>query len=51
MPLVIETKTTVAMKVNKIIHRQKLLFAKAFETVEFNISLFVNEGEHVTSHK
>lgn len=52
MPLIIENKThKVAMKVNQIMHRQKILFATAFKTVECNSPLSVNAGEDVANHK
>lgn len=51
MPLIIESKTRkVAMKENKIMHRQEMLFATAFKTVECNFPLFVNEGEDVANN-
>lgn len=50
MSLIINNKPhKLAMKVNKIIQRQKMLFATVFKTVECNFPLFVNEREDLGS--
>lgn len=52
MSFIIKNKPhKLAMKVNKLTHRQKILFVAAFRIVECNIPLFVNEREDLGNHK